>query len=359
MARKTDNSILHKAKESKSDEFYTQYCDIERELMHYKSQFKGKCVYCNCDNPLKSNFFKYFVDNFHTLNLKKLIASCYIQSDNSMFGVTENETGYYTVYEGESFDIFENSCRIIKFKGDGDFRSDECINLLKECDVVVTNPPFSLFREFVSLITRYKKEFLIIGNINAITYKDIFKLIQDNKIWLGHNLGRGISGFIVPDYYELYGTETKTDEKGHRIISTNNCLWLTNLISPLRSEYIHLTKSYKGNESLYPVFDNYNAINVNRTQDIPMDFTGVMGVPITFLHKYNPNQFEIIQFRKGDDGKDLSIGGKCPYFRILIRNISLPKTSSSGAITSLIHSASEKISICKSNPGDTRQLSLF
>ena len=209
---------------------------------------------------------------------------------------------------------------MIPLKGDGDFRSKESIELLKEADIVVTNPPFSLFREYVDQLIRHEKKFLIIGNINAITYKEIFKLIKENKAWLGINMGRGISGFIVPEHYELYGTETRIDELGNRIISPNNCLWLTNLDTLKRHEDIVLTKKYYGNESEYPYFDNYNAINVNKTQDIPMDFDGVMGVPITFLHKYNPEQFELIKFRKGNDEKDLSINGKCPYFRILIKN---------------------------------------
>ena len=167
---------------------------------------------------------------------------------------------------------------------------------------------------------RYDKKFLIIGNINAITYKEIFKLIQDNKAWLGVNLGRGISGFIVPAHYELYGTETKINELGERIISPNNCLWLTNLDNFIRHEDILLTKNYIGYEQEYPKYDNYDGINVNRTKDIPQDYCGYMGVPITFLHKFNPHQFEIIKFRKGNDEKDLSINGKCPYFRIIIKN---------------------------------------
>jgi hypothetical protein len=191
---------------------------------------------------------------------------------------------------------------------------------LKESDVVVTNPPFSLFREYIDQLVKYEKKFLIIGNINAITYKEIFKLIKENKAWLGVNMGRGISGFIVPNDYELFGTEVSIDEDGNRIVATNNCLWLTNLETFRRHEDIMLTKKYYGNEIDYPKFDNYDAINVNKTQDIPMDYSGVMGVPITFLHKYNPDQFELIKFRKGYDEKDLSINGKCPYFRILIKN---------------------------------------
>lgn len=191
---------------------------------------------------------------------------------------------------------------------------------MKTSDIVVTNPPFSLFREFVAQLVRHKKQFLIIGNINAITYKEIFHLIKDNKAWLGVNLGRGISGFYVPDSYELYGTEVKTDAFGNKIISPNNCLWLTNIDTAKRHDELLLTKTYRGNESSYPKYDNYDGININKTQDIPSDYVGHMGVPITFLHKFNPEQFELVQFRKGDDGKDLSVNGKTPYFRIIIKN---------------------------------------
>ena len=195
--------------------------------------------------------------------------------------------------------------------------------MLKQADIVVTNPPFSLFREYVAQLIENNKKFLIIGNINAITYKEIFKLIKENKVWLGVNMGRGISGFIVPDHYELYGTEARIDNLGNRIISPNNCLWLTNLDTSKRHEDIILSKTYYGNECEYPKFDNYDAINVNKTKDIPVDYNGIMGVPITFLHKFNPKQFELVKFRKGNDDKDLSINGNCPYFRILIKNIRL------------------------------------
>lgn len=324
MARKANNSLLHKAKGLKSDEFYTQYCDIERELQYYESQFYGKTVYCNCDEPSKSNFFKYFIDNFHKLRLEKVIASCYVKTNDDLFS-TQHEHGMYSIYTGEPYINDLSAFPIRYFDGNGDFRSGESIRLLSEADIVVTNPPFSLFREFVSQLIKFNKKFLVIGNINAITYSEIFKLIQENRIWLGQNLGRGISGFIVPDNYPLYGTENHIDEDGKRIIASNNCLWITNLETPLREEEIKLTKKYYEHEDLYPSFDNYPGINVNKTQDIPMDYYGVMGVPITFLHKYNPHQFEIVRFRKGMDGKDLSVNGKCPYFRILIRNISLSK----------------------------------
>ncbi|MGC4128706.1 MAG: adenine-specific methyltransferase EcoRI family protein [Bergeyella sp.] len=323
IAEKILNRTLHIAKSSKKDEFYTQLSDIKRELEHYEKHFKNKVVFCNCDDPRNSNFFKYFAYNFEYLGLKKLITTCYKNQETDLFIENEPEKAVFLEYTGDKNgnkipDAEEIG--IIPLNGDGDFRSRESIELLKQSDIVVTNPPFSLFREYVEQLVKYDKKFLIIGNINAITYKEIFKLIKENKAWLGINMGRGISGFIVPDHYELYGTETRIDEFGNRIISPNNCLWLTNLDTFKRHEDIVLTKKYYGNEIEYPKFDNYDAINVNKTQDIPLDYKGVMGVPITFLHKYNPEQFELIKFRKGNDDKDLSINGKCPYFRILIKN---------------------------------------
>lgn len=317
MVRNATNTVLQKAKKSKSDEFYTQLCDIERELQYYRNCFEGKTVHCNCDNPRTSNFFRYFVDNFHELKLKKVIASCYVPENNDLFQQQETTHGFYCEYTGtENIDNLE----LRTFSGNGDFRSRESVALLKQADIVVTNPPFSLFREFVSLLVHYEKKFLIIGNVNAITYKEIFNLIQKDKAWLGVNFGRGISGFIVPDNYELYGTEVNINKEGQHIVATNGCLWLTNMENSQRHEDINLTKIYKDNEDKYPAYDNCVGINVNRTQDIPKDYQGLMGVPITFLHKYNPAQFEIVRFRKGDDGKDLRINGKCPYFRILIKN---------------------------------------
>ncbi len=323
IVEKTLNQTLHIAKSSKKDEFYTQLSDIERELKHYKEHFKNKVVFCNCDDPRNSNFFNYFAYNFENLGLKKLLTTCYKKQEKDLFIQKESQNGVFLEYLGE-----KNENKIpdaeeigIKYlKEDGDFRSQESIELLKQSDIIVTNPPFSLFREYVEQLIKYEKKFLIIGNINAITYKEIFKLIKENKAWLGINMGRGISGFIVPEHYELYGTEARIDDLGNRIISPNNCLWLTNLDTSKRYEDIILSKKYEGNESQYPIFDNYDAININKTKDIPMDYKGIMGVPITFLHKFNPDQFEIIKFRKGNDNKDLSINGKCPYFRILIRN---------------------------------------
>lgn len=318
MARKATNEILQKARKSKSDEFYTQLCDIERELQHYTQHFKDKVVFCNCDDPRISNFFRYFVEHFEVLGLKKVIGACYSEQASDLFSTMPLSSGFYYEYEGGELS-FED-LQVCPFKGNGDFRSLESINLLKQSDIVVTNPPFSLFREFVAQIVKYNKQFLIIGNVNAITYKEIFRLIQDNKAWLGVNLGRGISGFIVPAHYALYGTETRIDTQGNRIVATNNCLWLTNLECHQRNKDINLTKEYIGNEDKYPKFDNCDGINISKTKDIPYDYKGLMGVPITFLHKYNPSQFEIVRFRKGDDGKDLRVNGQCPYFRILIKN---------------------------------------
>lgn len=323
IAEKILNRTLHIAKSSKKDEFYTQLSDIESELKHYKELFKNKVVFCNCDDPRQSNFFKYFAYNFENLGLKKLITTCYKNQETDLFFEEETEKAVFLEYNGDLNGNKIPDAEEIGIKpliGDGDFRSRESIELLKQSDIVVTNPPFSLFREYVDQLVKYEKKFLIIGNINAITYKEIFKLIKENKAWLGINMGRGISGFIVPNDYELFGTEARIDDDGNRIVATNNCLWLTNLDTFRRHEDIVLTKKYYGNEIDYPKFDNYDAINVNKTQDIPMDYEGVMGVPITFLHKYNPEQFELIKFRKGNDEKDLSINGKCPYFRILIKN---------------------------------------
>lgn len=316
MKRTADHSLLDRAKQSRNDEFYTLMPDIERELVHYADQFNGKTVFCNCDNPVTSNFFRYFARNFEALRLRKVIAACIGKPSGDLFAPFE--PGRFYEYSGTG--RREPKPEDVKyFHGDGDFRSGESIALLKQSDIVVTNPPFSLFREFVAQLVEHGKKFLVIGNINAITYKEIFKLIQENKVWMGVNMGRGISGFAVPDHYELYGLETRIGASGERIVSPNNCMWLTNLDMPSRHERIPLVRNYLGNEIEYPRFDNCNAINVNRTQNIPGDYDGLMGVPITFLHRFNPDQFKIVRFRKGDDNKDLSISGKPTYFRILIR----------------------------------------
>lgn len=326
MARIIEHSMLTSAKKSKNDEFYTQLSDIERELKHYKKHFKNKVVFCNCDDPRVSNFFHYFSFNFEKLGLKKLIATCYKNQDMDLFSQNNSEQAIYLEYTGDKNgnnipDIKEIEKKFLK--GDGDFRSNESIELLKQADIVVTNPPFSLFREYVSQLIEYDKQFLIIGNINAISYKEIFKIIKENKAWLGVNMGRGISGFIVPEHYELYGSEARIDEDGNRIVATNNCLWLTNLDTTKRHEDIILFKEYTPEE--FPFYDNYDAINVNKTKDIPMNYKGTMGVPITFLDKFNPDQFEIIGQMATTKIDDFNFGypyvnGKKIYARILIKN---------------------------------------
>lgn len=248
-----------------------------------------------------SNVLDFFAGS-GTVGLRKLYATYY-----------NNET---SLYQWDGINEIKT-----KLEGNGDFRSEECKAILKNSDIIVTNPPFSLFREYIKQLDEFEKEFLIISNINAITYKEVFPLIQENKVWLGMGFGRGISGFIVPNDYELYGTETKINEKGERIISPNNCMWLTNLDNEKRHQPLELKKKYTNNEEYYPTYDNYEGINVNKTVDIPCDYDGAMGVPITFLNKYDPEQFKIIKFRKGNDNKDLRINGKTPYFRILIRKL--------------------------------------
>ena len=281
---KRSNGNLHKAKVAKNDEFYTRLQDIEKELKHYTEHFKGKVVYCNCDDANRSNFFKYFNTNFQKLGLKKLITS----------GLKEDGTGVVAMQKGDDIDIYD---------GNGDFRSEECIEFLKEADIVVTNPPFSLFREYVAQLMQYGKKFLIIGNKNAITYKEIFPYIKNNELWLGTT---------NPNEYFLPNGEITKSVAGL-------CRWFTNLEHKKRNEELILYKHYNPTE--YPKYENYNAIEVGKVAEIPMDYEGVMGVPISFLDKYCPNQFRIVKFRKGDDGKDLSVNGKCPYFRILIQRI--------------------------------------
>lgn len=318
--------MLTSAKTSKKDEFYTQLSDIERELKHYKNHFKGKVVLCNCDDPRVSNFFHFFSYNFEKFGLKKLIATCYKNQEMDLFSENKSEKAIYLEYTGDKNGNNVPDTKEIgikKLKGDGDFRSKECIELLKQADIVVTNPPFSLFREYVAQLIEYDKKFLVIGNINAISYKEIFKIIKENKAWLGVNMGRGISGFIVPKHYELYGSEARIDEDGNRIVATNNCLWLTNLDTAKRHEDIILYKKYTPEE--FPHYDNYDAINVDKTKDIPMDYKGTMGVPITFLDKFNPDQFEIIGQMATTKIDEFNFGypyvnGSKIYARILIKN---------------------------------------
>ena len=326
---------LDRAKEAKKDEFYTQLADIENELKHYRQHFRGKTILCNCDDPYESNFFKYFANNFNAFGLKKLIATCYngspVQGSELMldFGDFQDEPKKiaYKVEITEVTDangdgridladvrhLIQNDKNVLStLKENGDFRSKECIELLKEADIVVTNPPFSLFREYVAQLMKFEKKFIIIGHQNAITYKEIFPLIKENKIWLGFGFKGGAAHFVSP--YEDIATAGDHRKGMIRVSGVN---WFTDLDHKKRHEELILFHKYSPEE--YPKYDNYDAIDVGKTAEIPVDYDGIMGVPITFLDKYNPEQFEIIRFRKGNDEKDLSINGKCPYFRILIR----------------------------------------
>ena len=332
MARKD----LAQAKDAKKDEFYTQLSDIEKELVHYREYFRDKVVFCNCDDPYESNFFKYFALNFNALGLKKLIATCYdgspiAQQELPLFpeAETEPKRKAYKVEISEVPDMDGNGTADLtdvqlllkssdnnvkaELKQNGSFDSPESIELLKEADVVVTNPPFSLFREFLALLEKYNKQFIIIGNTNALKYKLTFKMFQEDKIRTGYtNFNVGMY-FQVPDSWEKFHHV----ENGKKMARVSTSCWFTNLPVSKHNEELILIKHYTPEE--YPKYDNYDAINVNTYTDIPCDFEGVMGVPVTFLDKYNPAQFEIIKFRKGDDDKDLTVNGKSPYFRILIR----------------------------------------
>jgi len=328
MARKGSVKYLHNAKSKKQDEFYTILSDIEKELKHYKKHFKNKTVFCNCDDPRVSNFFHYFSYNFEQLGLKRLITTCYKSQQMNLFSEHKCEKAIYLEYTGDNNDNKipdPGEIGIKHLKGDGDFRSKECIELLKQSDIVVTNPPFSLFREYVEQLIEYNKRFLIIGTWNVITYKEIFPLIKNNKIWIGINSNRNFSGFIVPKHYPLIGTEARIDEKGNKIISSNNTCWFTNLDNAKRHEELILYKKYNPIE--YPKYDNYDAIEVSKTNDIPIDYDGVMGVPVTFLNKYNPKQFDIIGCNRGIDqdpdgvyGRGSFLNGKETFKRLFIKH---------------------------------------
>lgn len=319
MPSKPLNTSLHAAKATKQDEFYTQLSDIEKELVHYTSHFEGKTVLCNCDDPTVSDFFRYFSHNFEKLKLKRLITTCYKNCNPDLFSQHAAEGGIYLEYTGDrDGNRVPNPSEIgiRQLKGDGDFRSDECIELLKQADIVVTNPPFSLFREFVAQLMKYRKKFLILGQQNAITYKEIYTLIQANELWLGVSNG-GIKWFEVGGQHDIKTESRKKIVNGRKFFSMGSVNWYTNLDIPKRHEELVTFQTYDPKK--YPKYDNADAIEVSRYRDIPSDYDGVMGVPITFLDKYNPDQFEIVRFRKGDDGRDLSVNGKDMYFRILIR----------------------------------------
>lgn len=304
MAETAQNKNLQEAKRNKKDEFYTQLSDIERELKYYKHHFKGKVVYCNCDDPRVSNFFHYFSYNFEKLGLKKLITTCYKNQSMDLFSQNDSEQAIYLEYTGDKNGNFvpdPNEIGIKYLKSDGDFRSKESIDLLKQADIVVTNPPFSLFREYVAQLIEHDKKFVIVGHQNAITYKEIFKLIKENKLWLGYGF-KGGAGHFINEHYEDYATATDRKEGMIRVSGVH---WFTNLEINKRHEDLILYKTY--NEEEYPKYDNYNAIEVSKTKDIPMDYAGAMGVPITFMDKYNPDQFEIIGATESE-GKGFSNG---------------------------------------------------
>ena len=288
------NRDLQEAKASKKDEFYTQLSDIEGEIKHYKQHFRDKVIYCNCDDPRVSNFFHYFSYNFDHLGLKKLISACYKNQERDLFSQHNSEQAIWLEYEGSIGSNVPDPEKIGMnfFKENGDFRSDECIQLLKQADIVVTNPPFSLFREYIAQLIEYDKKFLIIGNMNATTYKEIFPLIKDNKMWLGPSISSGDREFGVPDHYPLTAASSRIDEKGNRFVRVKGVRWFTNLDHQKRHEPLRLYKKYEPDN--YPKYDNYNAIDVSKTKEIPMDYPGAMGVPISFMDKYNPDQFEIL-----------------------------------------------------------------
>lgn len=294
------NSRLNQAKENKKDEFYTQMSDIEAELCHYKDQFRGKTVLCNCDDPRVSNFFRYFALKFESLGLKKLITTCYKHQDIDLFSQNDCEEAVYLIYEGNTDGNFLDfsEVQVKPLKGNGDFRSEECIELLKEADIVVTNPPFSLFREYVAQLIQYDKKFLIMGNNNALHYAEIFPLFKENKMWLGYSANKTME-FELPAHYEKWNKIVDGKKYG----KVPSITWFTNLDTEMRHQTMILYKKY--NEEEYPMYYNYPAINVGKVSEIPCDWDGEMGVPDTFLIEYNPEQFELIGL--GRDGEGITV----------------------------------------------------
>lgn len=355
---KSGNATLNHAFIVKKDEFYTQYEDVAREMLKHREQLKGKTILCNCDDPFESAFFRFFVLNFDKLGLAGLTSTCYDGSpiagrEYPLEGVTGAYKAVVTEVPDETlvrpdgsldleslFAMTGNS--LVHLAGDGDFRSEECEALLKEADIVVTNPPFSLFREYISLLERHEKDFIILGNMNAVTYKEVFPLFRDNKVWYGESIRSGDRKFYVPDSYPLNASGCGIDEKGRRFIRVKGVRWFTNVDTSRRHEPIALTRLYTPDE--YPRYENYDAIDVGRTQNIPVDYDGIMGVPITFLDKYSPDQFEIVMLANGNARSNVSsktltevkyrlhtedrggvgiIDGRRVYVRILIRRKSL------------------------------------
>ena len=331
MAKKSTNKNLHTASKAKNDEFYTQLADIEKEMKHYKDQLRGKVVYCNCDDPFESNFFKYFAANFNALELKQLIATSYKPSPIAntqlgLFGGAEvlsapkgrtkvtankfiiNEVGDI---DGDGACDLNDVAEQLKanknnewspLEGEGDFRSPESIELLKQADIVVTNPPFSLFREYIAQLVEHKKQFLIIGNTNSMTYREIFKLFKENKLRTGYtNFNVGMY-FVVPDNWEKFH---HIDENGNKLARVSTSCWFTNLEVSKHKEDVTLYKRYTPEE--YPKYENFDAINVNKYKEIPFDYPGYMGVPITFLDKHNPDQFKIIGLGISNSGIEIGV----------------------------------------------------
>lgn len=359
---------LRNAKDAKNDEFYTRLEDIELELKNYKKEFKDKIVFCNCDDPFESNFVKYFAMNFNALGLKKLIATCYSGSQitgeqlslfdlNYNIGIKKKNPAYkIEITEVKDLNgdgaidlvdvkdlLIHDKNTLTLLKGNGDFRSDECIKLLKECDIVVTNPPFSLWREYVAQLFEYKKKFLIIGNINNVNYKEVFPYIKNNEMWLGQSIHSGDRKFLVPkrvfDSEKVKG-KVEEDSQGNKYVHVVGVRWFTNLDYVERHEKVILYKKY--NPSEYPKYDNFNAINVDKISEIPKDYEGMMGVPVSLLDKYNPEQFELIGIGTGDSAKQIGVTknyrgrtdlaytingiNKCPFNRIIIKNINPEKS---------------------------------
>lgn len=342
---KSTNKNLRSAAKTKKDEFYTQLVDIEKELKHYKEQLRGKVVYCNCDDPFESNFFKYFAANFNALGLKKLITTSYNKSPiagrqlplfdmEGLKSIKPKDAEAHRIEINEVPDInkdgaigledvkqlLEHDANVSSpLKGNGDFHSDECIKLLKQADIVCTNPPFSLFREYLAQLVEHNKKFLIIGNVNAITYKECFKLIKENKLWLGASIHSGDREFRVPDDYPLTAAGYRIDSDGNKYIRVKGVRWWTNLDYEERHEKLVLYKKYSTKE--YPKYDNYNAINIDKTSEIPMNYDKVMGVPITFLDKYSPEQFELLGIMNtGEENKGIRHKGT-PHGRPLVKGV--------------------------------------
>lgn len=355
---KPGNAKLNHAFIVKKDEFYTQYEDVEMEMLNHQKSLNAKNILCNCDDPFESAFFRFFVINFNRLGLASLTSTCYADSSlagkeypleevSSAYKAVVTEVSDETIVRPDgSLDLeslFSMTGNHLEFlSGDGDFRSDECISLLKKADIVVTNPPFSLFREYIDLLERCEKDFIILGNMNATTTKEIFPLFRDNKVWYGDSIRSGDRKFFVPDNYPLNAAGCGIDNNGRRFIRVKGVRWFTNLKTTKIQKPLELTQLYDKDE--YPHYENYDAIEVGRTQNIPTDYEGVMGVPITFLDKYNPEQFEIVMLANGNartnvPPKTLSevnyqkhpedrggvgiINGKRAYARILIRRKSI------------------------------------